>query len=342
MFDRYAVTPIIALGLAFLVWVYLRSRDQEVQTYPVPLEMSIGVQQLDRFAFETKPADKVRVKFYGLPSRLREVKNMVDQDELKLRCIVKVPSEVDQRQENIYKDWVQLDASSLLNLPLGVHAEITPAEGRLAVNLKRMMEKVLQVQLLAAPGNEQYEIDQQRVEPSTVKVFGPKSVLENQTQIILDRWQPKRIPLGMNFAPEDISETLRIPTKINDIAVSVLPETVEVRARLKPALRVYELVDVPVHFMCPSNFPFRPIFTLERNGVLPELKVRGPHNKSPEIRAYVDLTKLTNPKPVLYADMPIMLDLPDGYQLISEAPRVSAFKLELLESNQKILGSNDH
>ena len=75
MFDRYVITPIIALGLAFLVWVYLRSRDQEVQSYPIPVEISLDAQQTDRYSFESKPQGQtVRVKFYGLPSRLREVK----------------------------------------------------------------------------------------------------------------------------------------------------------------------------------------------------------------------------------------------------------------------------
>jgi hypothetical protein len=335
MFDRYVITPIIALGLAFLVWVYLRSRDQEVQTYPLPLEISVAVGQSDRFVFETKPVDKVRVRFFGLPSRLREVKNMVEQDELRIRHIVKVPIEIERLGESNYKEGLQLDTSSLLNLPLGVHAEIAPADGRVAISLKRIVEKTLQLRLLPVQGNDQYELDPPRLEPGTVKVTGPKDVLENQTQILMEGWQPKRLPLGTNFPPEDVTETLKIPDKIGTTTITVEPTFVKVRTRIKPALHVYEMSDVPVFFLCPARFPYRPAFTLEQHGVLKQLKIRGPLNKTPEVRAYVDLSRLVNPKPVVYTDEPIMVDLPDGYQLVGEQPKISAFKLELLDNAAK-------
>lgn len=341
MFDRYVITPIIALGLAFLVWVYLRSRDQEVQTYPLPLEISVAVQQADHYVFETKPTDKVRVKFFGLPSRLREVKNMVEQDELKLRRVIRVPLEIEQLNQSEYQEAVQLDTSSLVNLPLGVHAEIATADGRIGIKLKRMIEKTMQLRLLPAPGNDHYELDPPRLEPATVKVIGPQDLLENQTQILLEAWQPKRLPLGTNFTPEDISETLKIPDKIKNTSVTVIPEFVQVRTRLKPALHVYELNDVPVFFLCPAKFPYRPVFSLEQHGILKQLKVRGPLNKTPEVRAYVDLTKIVNPKPVVYTDEPILLDLPDGYQLASDPPKISAFKLELLDAMSKPIGNNN-
>ncbi len=77
MFDRYIITPIIAIGLAFLVWVYLRSRDQDMETAPVALEIIVDPQQAGRYVFEALPKDQVQVKFFGLPSRLRFVKDML-------------------------------------------------------------------------------------------------------------------------------------------------------------------------------------------------------------------------------------------------------------------------
>ncbi|HQR44145.1 MAG TPA: hypothetical protein PLX97_15725, partial [Gemmatales bacterium] len=146
MFDRYVITPVIALGLAFLVWVYLRSRDQEVQSYPIPVEVSLDPQQADRFSFDSKPENQtVRVKFYGLPSRLREVKDQVESHALVIRQIVRVPAVIDQRQDNEYQDVIQFDSTSLA-LPLGVHADINPVEGRLQIKLRRMMERTVQLQ----------------------------------------------------------------------------------------------------------------------------------------------------------------------------------------------------
>lgn len=331
MFDRFFVTPIIALGLAFLVWVYMRSRDQEVQSYPIPVEVSLDPQQADRYSFDTKPENQtVRVKFYGLPSRLREVKDQVEGRNLVIRHMVRVPAVVDQRQDSEYQDIIQFD-SNALQLPLGVHADINPVEGRLQIKLRRMMERTLQLQPMVTTGTAQYEVDNIRLEPATVKVFGPKSVLESMSQLLLDNWQP-RLPTGLTLTEEEVSGSIQLPAKIKQEVVRMEPDHVEIRARLKPALRVYEMNDVPIAFLCPANFPYRPLFTSERHGAIAQLKVRGPLNKIPEVRAYIDLTQRPNLKPGLYPDEPIMIDLPNGYYLAQDAPRLSAFKLELLES----------
>lgn len=331
MIDRYFITPIIALGLAFLVWVYLRSRDQEVQSYPIPVEVSIDPQQSDRYIFDSKPENQtVRVKFFGLPSRLREVKELVEGHNLVIRKVVRVPTEVDLRQDNEYQEVVQFE-SSALTLPLGVHADINPVEGRLQVKLRRMMERTIQLQPMVITGTAQYEVDNIRLEPSTVKVFGPKSVLEQMTQLVLDPWQP-RLPAGLTMTEEEVSGSVRLPDKIKQEPVRTVPDRVEIRARLKPALRVYEVNDVSISFLCPANFPYRPVFTAERHGAIAQLKIRGPLNRSPEVRAYIDLTARPNLKPGLYPDEAIMIDLPNGYFLAQEPPRLSAFKLELLEN----------
>jgi hypothetical protein len=77
------------------------------------------------------------------------------------------------------------------------------------------------------------------------------------------------------------------------------------------------------------------MFTADRQGIIPVLKIRGPLNRSPEVRAYIDLTTRTNLKPGQYPDEIIMIDLPNGYYLAQDPPRLSAFKLELLESSMK-------
>src|SRR4051794_26617600 len=172
MFDRYVVTPVIALGLAFLIWVYLRSRDQVVEPYQIPVAVTIDAQQADRFEFETKLDAKVRVKFYGLPSRLQSVKDMVGAGELVVRKVARVPIEVDQKQDSEYRETLQLDASSLMaQLPPGVHAEITPAEGRVPISLVRITEKSLTLQHSVTSTGAQFELDGTiRIEPATVTV----------------------------------------------------------------------------------------------------------------------------------------------------------------------------
>jgi hypothetical protein len=332
MFDRYFITPIIALGLAFLVWVYLRSRDQEVQSYPIPIEISLDPQQLDRYSFDGKPENQtVRVKFYGLPSRLRELKDQVESRSIVLRHMVKVPVVVDQRQDNDYQEVIQFDGSSM-TLPLGVHADINPVEGRLQVKLRRMMERTVDLQHNVSTGSPQYLVDNVRLEPSTVKIIGPKSVLEQMNLLVLDSWQP-RLPNGLTMTEEDVRGFVNLPTKIKQESIKTVPERVEISARLKPALKEYELSDVPISFLCPPNFPYRPVFTSDRLGYIAKLKVRGPMNRTPEVKAYVDLTtkQSQNLKTGLYADEAIMLDLPEGFYLAQPQPKLSTYRLELIE-----------
>jgi hypothetical protein len=339
MFDRYVVTPIIALGLAFLIWVYLRSRDQVGETYSLPVVISIDPQQADRYVFETKPdGRKVRVRFYGLPARLRDVKTRADDGQLVLRKTVRVPTDVDQRQDSDYLETLQLDLDSLSgSLPLGVHAEITPSEGRVPVTLIRITEKQLDLKHSVTITAARFELDGPiSIQPPTVKVKGPKRVLDQVTQIVLDPWQPTPPP-GFDSMIENAIEVggpQRIPNKIGreGTKVEITPESADLRVKIKPALRVYELTDVPVHFLCPANFPYRPLFGTERHGSLQKLRVRGPANKTPDVRAYVDLTTKQNLKHGLYPDEPIVFDLAPGFFLAEPPPRLSAIKLELIEA----------
>jgi len=338
IFDRYIVTPVIALGLAFLIWVYLRSRDQEVQVYSIPVEISIAAEQADRYVFDSRPDTKLRVKFYGLPARLRTVKDMVELGELVLRKVVRVPPEVDQRLDNEYQEVLQLDASTILAaLPLGVHAEINPAEGRIPVGLKRIVVKTLVLQHNVLPIGSQYMLDGAPVlTPSTVTVRGPKSVLDEVSKLVLDPWQPTP-PGGLDVTKEgsiELSSRLRVPTKIGAATVTVTPETVDLRVKVKAALQVYELTDVPIHFLCPADFPFRPQFPAESHSTC-KLRVRGPANKTPEARAYIDLPALAQQQQLkhgIYPDVVISVDLPNGYFLVGDPPKLSAFKLVQLES----------
>lgn len=337
MFDRFVVTPVIALGLAFLIWVYLRSRDQEVQVYSVPVKVSIDAQQEDRYVFESKPDTKMRVKFYGLPARLRAVKEMVDLGELALRRVARAPAEVDQRLDSEYQETLQFDATALTpTLPLGVHAEIAPADARVPVVFKRIIEKTLLVQPNISLAG--YELDGPvRAEPPTVKVTGPKSVLDQVSHLVLDAWQPTP-PAGFELMTEnsvELTSKLRVPAKIGReaVTVKVTPEVVEVKVKVKPALRVYELTDVPVHFLCPADFPYRPQFPSESHATC-KVRVRGPANKSPEVRAYVDLPALAAQQALkhgTYPDVTISVDLPNGFFLDGAPPKLSAFKLVQLD-----------
>src|SRR5262249_7939714 len=108
-----------------------------------------------------------------------------------------------------------------------------------------------------------------------------------------------------------------------------VPDSVSVRFRLHPRQKVYELADVPVQFLCPPDFAWRPRFLSPDSGKV-TVKVVGPAGEEPPaVFAYIDLThaSLGRGRNV----EPLRLQLPKDFQLVQDAPRLLAFYLEPIE-----------
>jgi hypothetical protein len=88
----------------------------------------------------------------------------------------------------------------------------------------------------------------------------------------------------------------------------------------------YELTDVPVQFLCPPDFPFKPRFNDERSGKV-TLKLVGPaQDEPPKVFAFLDLTRGKFTSGLNHE--PLQLQLPKDFQLVQEAPRVVPFRLD--------------
>jgi hypothetical protein len=90
--------------------------------------------------------------------------------------------------------------------------------------------------------------------------------------------------------------------------------------------KVYELPEVPVHFLCPADFPLRPKFFTEGAGRI-SLRVRGPaRNEPPKVYAFVDLIQRHCSAPGSY-HQPIQIQLPKDFELAQGPPRGVSFQL---------------
>jgi hypothetical protein len=90
--------------------------------------------------------------------------------------------------------------------------------------------------------------------------------------------------------------------------------------------KVYELPEVPVHFLCPADFPLRPKFFREHAGRI-SLRVQGPaRDAQPKVYAFVDLIQGHCSSPGRYNE-PIQLQLPKDFELVEEPPRGVSFQL---------------
>src|SRR5438105_11141129 len=93
MIDRI-LSSLVALSLAFLVWLYARSRDQEMlDNVPVPVQISLAPGQAAQYDLEIAGPSHVPVSFAGPPSRIRELRLMLQHGELRVDCTFAVPDD---------------------------------------------------------------------------------------------------------------------------------------------------------------------------------------------------------------------------------------------------------
>lgn len=325
MSDRL-LTPVVAVGLAFLIWLYFRSRDQEVLDERIPVQLQVTAAQEPDYQVE-HDAHPLKVSFTGPPPRIKEVRSKLHQEALFIKRLISVPEE--HRTDARYEETLRFDAAEVQGqLPPGVRVVIAENQTPIRVRWRKLVEKQLPVvPTFDAHGRDR--IEHWVCEPPTVTVRGPREVLDQAVQLPTVICPVPEATDGDEVGANNKSESVELVKELGRQAILVSPGEVIVRMTLKPAQKTYELVDVPVHFLCPAGFPFRPQFTTARPAVV-SFKVRGPATpQRPDVSAYVDLS-VRKFGAGLHADEPIQLRLPRDFQLIGEPPRLSSFKLEPL------------
>ncbi len=171
---------LLALGLAFAIWVAVTGESRILQVYSAPLDI-----KLPRDCVLAGPAPtQVSVSLRGPESQIRRL------DPFKLAFRVDV-SDAPPGQRN-----VQLAAESLVGVPRGIEVvQIEPDRFQLLVD--RRMQKVLTVapSLVGAP-SPGYRFYGVRVTPDTLEVEGPRTEVAG-----LDRVRTDPIHLEGHTAP---------------------------------------------------------------------------------------------------------------------------------------------
>ncbi len=152
-------------------------------------------------------------------------------------------------------------------------------------------------------------------------VRGPQEVLDRAKFIST---QPAALPTRPANSPPWVTAVGKVPLvqELENRPVRVIPDRVTVRAQ---ARQLYEMPEVPIHFLCPAGFRLRPEFLDNRSGHL-NLKLWGPvQDEAPRVYAFVDLTR-SRFTPGLNHE-PLQLQLPKDFTLEQEPGRVVAFEL---------------
>jgi hypothetical protein len=321
---QVAFDVVVALSLAFLVWLYTRSRAQAtLDDVQVPVQIALAPGTAGAWQLEVHGPSRVPVSFSGPPSAIRELRHQIQRGLVQVAVNLAVPEE--RQKEGVYRDAVRVQAEAV-PVPPGVQAVVAEGRNAIPVTLHRLVERHLPVRLDYAGD---LRISAIKVEPATVVVRGPQEVLDRARHITTQPFAP---PVSENEAATETQARGQVSLRgeIDGHAVRCVPDSVAVRFRLHPRQKVYALPDVPVQFLCPPDFAWRPHFGGGEAGKV-RLKVVGPAGEEPPaVLAFIDLT---------HADLgrgrnvqPLRLQLPRDFQLVHDAPRLVAFYLEPLDS----------
>jgi hypothetical protein len=329
MVDRL-ISLLVALCLAFLVWLYARSRDQEsLDNVPIPVQITLAPGQADHYDLELTGPSQVQASFTGPPSRIRELRQLLRRGELQVDVTLTVPD--DRQEEARYLDTVRVAAADI-HVPAGVIVTLHEGRNRIPVTLHRLVERSLPVR---PDLGRQERVSLVTSDPPAVLVRGPQEILDRLRAIPT---QPCVLPPSPEADPTQemaVSASANLMDQLDGRPVRATPATVRVRATLQPRQRTYVLQDLPIVFLCPPGFDLQPQFRNERDGKL-TVRVMGPAGaEPPAVVAYIDLTR-GKFKAGLYAKEPVCLQLPRDFQLAQDPPLSADFKLAAFPADPSI------
>ncbi len=311
---------LVALSLAFLVWLYARSRDQEtLDDMPIPVQIILAPGTLGNYELEIDGSSRVPVSFTGPPSRIRELRNQLQRGQVFVPVTLAVPEEC--LKDSVYHDCLRVEAEAV-PVPPGVQAVVSEGRNAIPVKLLKLAERHLPVRL---DHTGDVRISQVKLEPATVMVRGPKDVLD-RVRFIATQPYTVATPDELASGPDMLLRgQVSLVRELEGRPIQATPPSVTFRFRVHPRQKVYELTDVPVTFLCPPDFPWRPRFDKDRGRI--SLRVVGPATEEPPaVQAFVDLTRGSFGQGRNLE--PVRLQLPRDFQLAQEPPRRVAFVLE--------------
>jgi hypothetical protein len=319
---QFAVEAVVAICLAFMIWMYIHSRAQETLDHvQVPVHIQLAGGQRDSFDLEVSGTPRVTASFYGPASRIRELRRKLQRSQIKVAVDYVVPD--DRGEEASFCDAVRIEPTQL-PVPSGVAVELVEESRYVQVTVHRLLERLLPVSFEFTG---EVRIAQLKCEPPAVLVRGPKSVLDRVLAL-------PTLPHVFSTIPEETGDAqvkgqVSVATELEGRPIQVTPKQVSFRCKVYPRKRLYVLTDVPVQFLCPAHFPWRPRFADDRHAKV-TLRLIGPAgDEPPPLLAYLDLTKGTYGRGRNLE--PLRLQLPKDFQLADNTPPLVTFHLDEME-----------
>ncbi len=321
---RLGLEMLVALGLAVLVWLYTRSRDRDtLDQVAIPVQIQLGPAYAGQYDLEVHGSSRVITSFTGPPARLRELRRQLQRGQVRASFTLAVPEE--RQNDSSYRDGVRVEAAHI-PVPPGVVAVLSEQGNTISYTVHRLVERQLAVRLEYVGDA---RISQIKLEPPAVVVRGPKEVLDRLWSIPTQAYPLTPSPDAPEGKEDVVRGQVALVAESDGQALQITPKKVTFSCRVRPRQKTYQLSDVPVHFLCPPNFPWRPKFAGSQAGKI-AIHIRGPAGEEiPPVQAFVDLTvsNLGQGRNLL----PVRLQLPRDFQAVSDNPPLVAFTLEPVE-----------
>jgi ribosomal protein L11 len=313
---------LVSACLASLVWLYTHNRTRNsIDQVPVPVQVQLAAHQRDLFILEMPDTSSVLVSFTGSQARIREVRRKLQRGLLRANLTVTIPDA--KKSEAMFSQTLQVDEDAIA-APAGVKVEI--AQGSVEVTVQRLSERTLPVKL---EWTGDAHLSHIKIEPASVLVRGPKAVLDHASYLPTKPYAVQVNPEAQSAATAEVRDQIPLVTELDGRPIVANPGNVQVRFNAAPRLRVHELADIPIHFLCPKESPWRPRFGSEKDAKV-TLKLIGPATEqTPPVSAFVDLTSgnLARGRNL----SPLRLQLPKDFQLVEPATPLATFYLDEFE-----------
>ncbi|HVS34301.1 MAG TPA: hypothetical protein VMS17_01900 [Gemmataceae bacterium] len=319
MIDRI-LSSLAALCLALLVWLYARSRDQEIlDNITLPVQISLSQADAEHYSLEVDGPAQAVVSFSGPAERIRELRGEVQRNELHIAVTVAIPE--DRRNDARYSDTVHIEAPQV-PAPPGVTPIVFSGRNRIPITIRHLVTQELRVTfdpLQEAPTG------QLILEPEVVRVTAPQEVFDNHRTTIPT--VPSALPVRPADAPPDAVAVGRfaLVQELDGFPIRVDPPKVIVKA---PAVghETRTLRNVPIHFLCPPDFGLRPEFFSDRDSRV-TLTVTGPKQADdPKVFAFIDLTHGHYESGSNHEPLQVQFQQRE-FELVDPQPRIVTFHL---------------
>jgi YbbR domain-containing protein len=227
---------LLALALAFAIWISITGQDRTLRDVVVPLEIDFGSERIA----EVAPPTAVTVRLEGPQTTVRKL------DPLRLAV------RIDVRDAPLGQREFPLTTSHLTGVPRGVDvSRFDPDRVGLVLTRRGQREVEIEPELVGGPpeGHTLYGVS---ITPTTVAVEGPQSAVDAMRGL-----RTEAIPLELQTAPFTVDVGL-VPEHPLVRVIDADDVEVEVLVDAAPVEQVFDAVPVGLPFTSTGSVTLRP------------------------------------------------------------------------------------